>query len=65
MVYPSTWTVCQVQVEAVSHEKHGGVEGLEEHQQRLLDQKLQERIKASRAHACCVRNGWHGGGTKR
>ncbi|GAB4817316.1 hypothetical protein N2152v2_004362 [Parachlorella kessleri] len=35
----------QSQVEAVSHEKHGGAEGLEEHQQRLLDHKLQERIK--------------------
>lgn len=35
----------QSQVEAVSHQKHGGREGLEEYSQRLLDQKMQERIK--------------------
>lgn len=41
------WAAVHFQVEAASHEKHGGAEGLEAHAQRLLDNKMQERMKVS------------------
>ncbi len=47
---------CPAQVARLAHDKHGGAEGLQQHQQARLDKQLEGRLKArlraARAHGC-------------
>lgn len=50
------------QVARLAHDKHGGAEGLLQHQQARLDRQLEGRLKVRR---CCTRLRQQEGGRRR